>query len=112
MNEYEQIDSVTKTEAEQRLCRADSDELCRLLIAISEIEDWQWVQGIYLKYLYSDDIWGASAAIKGLGDLVRISGCIDKRLVTEALSNLSHNNLFLQGKIEDALSDIEVFFEG
>jgi len=98
-----------KEQAEKDLKTAYGENLCSLLIGISEIEDWKWAQDIYLKYLNDRDQWVATAAITGLGHLARISKNLEKEKVIGALEELSKNNPKLKGKIRDAISDINIF---
>ena len=109
MNKYESLPSVTRESAEYGLKSAKGEDLCRLLLSLSELPDWEWVQEIYLKYINHDDRWVASAAITGLGHLARNAGKLDKSTVVDCLKEVAEANAGLEGKVQDALSDIDVF---
>ncbi|QMV16763.1 hypothetical protein [Vibrio spartinae] len=110
MNKYESIPFQTKDEAIAVLDKAQStEELCVLLLGLCEIEDWEWVQEQYLKYIHDEDKWVSSSAITGLGHLARINGNLDKKRVITTLEQLAQNRPELEGKISDALSDIDIY---
>lgn len=88
---------------------SEGEELTLLLLGLSELDDWEWVQDIYLNFVNDKDIWVASAAIGGLGDLARIHGHIDKKRVVKSLLNLANSREELRGKINDAVDDIDMF---
>lgn len=108
MMQYEIISAFNKEQAESKLDDTEGEELCLVLLSLYEIEDWQWVQDIYLKYINDKDNWVASAAITGLGHLARVSGKITKGKVI-ALENARQNNPDLNGKIADAISDLNMY---
>ncbi|AVF37582.1 hypothetical protein BV494_21875 (plasmid) [Rahnella sikkimica] len=92
-----------------RLHSANSEELTLLLLGLTELDDWPWVQDVYLKFINDKNIWIASAAISGLGDLARIHRQIGKEHVVKALTDLASSRKELIGKIGDALDDIAIF---
>ncbi|AUI85886.1 hypothetical protein BS333_05550 [Vibrio azureus] len=109
MSEYQRVTPVTKEAAEIRLNLAKGEELCLLLLALCDLEDWKWVQNVYLKYIYDDDLWVASAAITGIGHLARVSGQLDKKIVVKSLTDLAAVKPNLEGKVCDTISDIDMF---
>lgn len=111
MMQYESIPSITKEDAEKKLQIAEGEELCLLLLSLSELDDWQWVQEKYLLYIAHRDKWVASAAITGLGDMVRIAGNIEKDRVVNLLIDVAKSRQDLEGKIHDAISDINMFYK-
>lgn len=109
MRQYESIVQYAKDDAEKLLKTEDRNQLCKVLLGLSEIDDWEWVQEKYLSFLNNDDVWVSSAAIAGLGDLARINGQIDKARVKSELHSLRISRPELEGKIGDALSDIDIY---
>ena len=109
MSEYHSINLISKLEAKAKLEVLEGEELCLLLLALSDLDDVEWVQSIYLKYVNDEDRWIASASITGLGHLARTSGQLDKDLVIATLTDLKKVRMDLKGKISDAMSDIEMF---
>ncbi|OOE77141.1 hypothetical protein [Salinivibrio sp. ML290] len=109
MREYQSVIPVTKESAESALSSATGEELCLLLLALCELDDWEWAQDVYLRYIYDEDIWVASAAITGLGHLARVSGQLDKKTVLKNLSDLAKLKPKLEGKVYDTINDIQMF---
>ena len=109
MSQYQDLPRVSEKDIETKLELAKGEDLCLLLLAMSELENWRWVQEKYLTYLTHEDKWVASAAITGLGHLARLSGNLDKDKVISSLKKLESERPELIGKIEDSISDIEVF---
>lgn len=109
MSQYQSIPKISKANAERELSMAEGENLCLILLSLSEIDDWKWVQETYLSYISNSDKWVASAAITGLGQLARISGDLDKDRVVESLEQLSRINPSLSGKVQDSISDINMF---
>jgi hypothetical protein len=112
MKSYESIECRTKEEAElalQQNSNISRDELVTLLLSLYEIEDVKWVQEQYQKYISNEDYWVASAAITGLGHLARISKSVEKDSMIHMLKDLCVERPELESKIEDAISDIDVF---
>ncbi|MBQ4880115.1 hypothetical protein J8M21_23160 [Pseudoalteromonas luteoviolacea] len=109
MSKYQRVTPVSKEYAETQLNLVTGEELCLLLLGLCEQENWEWAQSVYLKYIYDDDHWVASAAITGLGHLARISGQLDKETVVKSLTDLIEVKPSLEGKVHDTLNDIEMF---
>ncbi|MCF6204642.1 MAG: hypothetical protein L3J59_13400 [Methylococcaceae bacterium] len=106
---YEQLPKITKEEAEAKLKVTYGEELCLLLLSIYEIEDWKWVQDTYIHYVTNEDKWVASAAITGLGHLARITDELENGKVLDVLEGVSSSNPELEGKVSDAINDINMF---
>jgi hypothetical protein len=106
---YEELPEITKEEAEAKLGTVTGECLCKLLLAMSSLSDWQWVQSIYLEYAHHSDRWVAAAAIIGLGHLAMSARRLDKAQVLPVLEAIAQSNPDLAGKVGDAISDIEVF---
>lgn len=109
VNLYQKIPELQFNNITERLNSSDGEELALLLLGLLELDDWEWVQDIYIKFINNKDIWVASAAIGGLGDLARIHGHIDKERVVKSLTNLANSREELRGKISDAVDDIDMF---
>ncbi|MDK1288395.1 hypothetical protein [Pseudoalteromonas umbrosa] len=109
MSKHQRVTITSKEYTETQLNLAKGEELCLLLLGLCELEDWKWVQNIYLKYIYDDDHWVATAAITGLGHLARISGQLDKKTVVQSLTALIEIKPALEGKVRNTISDIEMF---
>lgn len=111
MKKYQSLPSITKENAKVQLELAEGEELCLLLLSLSELDDWKWVQNIFLTYISNDDRWIASAAITGLGHLARNSRNLDKDKVINCLTHITDLDSSLEGKVQDAISDIEMFIK-
>lgn len=107
--QYEKLPKITKEQAESKLKTVQGEDLCLLLLSMCELEDWKWVQDIYIRYLNSNDQWVLGAAITALGHLARIAGKIEKNKVIEALNKISSTNPMIKGKIDNAINDINMF---
>ena len=71
MSEYQSIHPVTQKDAEAKLNVVKGEALYSWFLAISELDDVEWVETVYLEYIHDDDQWVASAAITGLGHLAK-----------------------------------------
>ncbi len=109
MIQYEKLPQITKEQAEIKLKNAQGEELCYLLLSMCELEDWKWVQDIYLQFVRDKNHWVAAAAITALGHLARIAGKLEKDRVIDILKDISNTRQELKGKAKDAISDINMF---
>ena len=109
MINYQKLPKLTPEETIKKLNSSSGEELCLLLLSLSELDDWLWVQNTYLTFIGHNDKWVASAAITGLGHLARNCGNLEKEKVLTILKNTLTKRPELQGKIEDAISDIDIF---
>jgi len=73
------------------------------------VDDWAWVQETYLGFIEHENVWVAGAAINGLGHLARIARRLDKARVLAVLRALPTDDPFVNGKVADAIADIEHF---
>jgi len=107
--EYDGIPKINK----EYFCRKEylvsQEELTLLLYGIAHIEDVEWVESIYLKYMFHDNKWIAFAAISSLGDMARISKFHNKHNVINKLKQLEKRNDEYKYRIENTLSDINIF---
>ena len=82
-------------------------EKCRILLsALSDIEDWRWLQELYLKYALdqNDSIAGLS-----IGHIARIHQNIDLPRVHKVFQYISEIRPNLKGRIKDSLDDVSAF---
>jgi hypothetical protein len=107
---YQSIPHNSKTSVEKKLlCTTNRDELCLLLLSISETDDWIWAQNILLTYINNTDKWVAGSAINALGLLAKNHRNLDKEKVISSLKKIKNNDLL--GKIDDTVSDINIFIK-
>jgi len=109
MNTYQNIFPIDKASAENIFSSNDVEKICYAMVAIAFHEqDWKWVQDKCLHFLTSANPQISGLAATCLGHIARIHGQIEKGKVIPLLqSRLSNTNI--AGRIEDALSDIEMF---
>jgi hypothetical protein len=106
---YENLTPIAKNEAELVFKSGVSVEIGQVLIRLSLYEnDWYWVQEKCLYYIETGDNDLKNASILSLAHLARIHRKLDIDLVIPKLQSLRGNPL-LQGRVEDALDDIEIF---
>ena len=85
-------------------------EKCRILLsALSDIEDWRWLQELYLKYALDQNDSIAGLSITCIGHIARIHQYIDLPRVRKVLQDMSETRPNLKGRIMDSLDDISVF---
>ena len=107
--EYEKLEECSKIEFESKEKQFSDNDLIKSLYGISSSNDWEWAQTIYIKYLNHHNEWVVKAAIKGLGDLVRVHKKIDKNKVLTALNKVVKKNPNFQEEINETISDIDIF---
>lgn len=79
--------------------------------AVNSIQDQEWLQELCLHLSNHKEQMVAGAAINGLGDIARIFGELDVKLVSEKLNAIRSERKDLIGKIDDALDDIRMFIK-
>lgn len=85
-------------------------EKCKtLLSALNDIEDWRWLQDLYLKYALDDNDSIAGLSITCIGHIARIYRTIDLQRVDEVFQYISEIRPNLRGRVEDASDDIAAF---
>lgn len=96
-----------------RACLFDNDDMsfCSSLLLMLTMSSGNpgWIEDLCIEIIMSkrpDDLRGL--AVTCLGHLARIHGKIDHAKVVAALTPLRDNPV-LSGRIEDAMSDIEMF---
>ena len=83
---------------------------CRtLLSALSDIEDWRWLQELYLRYAIDQNDSIAGLSITCIGHIARIHQNIDLPRVHKVFQHISETRPNLRGRIEDSLYDISAF---
>ena len=106
---YEDVAPVTKDQALVAFASQDANRIVHALLGTAYHEsDWEWVQDWCLRFLESTEPAVRNTAITCLGHLARIHKKINKAKVMGALR--SHlKDAGCEGRIEDAIDDIEVF---
>lgn len=85
-------------------------EKCRVLLsALSDIEDWRWLQELYLKYALDQNDSIAGLSITCIGHIARIHQNIDLPRVHKVFQYISETRPNLKGRIKDSLDDISAF---
>ena len=87
------------------------DKCNMLLLALEEISDWKYLQDLYLKYATNDDEDIAGLSITCIGHLARIHQTIDIEAVNDVFKFVANKSKKLNGRIEDALEDINIFIK-
>ena len=106
---YENVLPINRAEADAILGRLDDPRICETLIRLAYHEpDWRWVQDLCLRFLQHSDPGVRGCAVTCLGHLARIHGAIDASKVLPALRALQ-SDAALSGRVDDVLSDIEMF---
>ncbi len=110
-NQYEKPGVLSKEETLSILNGNNTVEqkVHALVGSVNAIEDHAWLQELCLSYVNHKDKWIAGAAINGLGDIARIFGQLDLKLVLDKLNTTKSERKDLAGKIEDAIDDIKTF---
>lgn len=111
MMKYEDPEPVTKEQALLVFQSQDIDRIVHAMLGATFHEpDWEWVQNWCLRFLQSAEPDLRNTAITCLGHLARIHRKIDKMKVVSALRSHLKDPGY-EGRIEDALEDIEYFAE-
>jgi hypothetical protein len=107
--EYEEIDPVSRSEAEAIFRSDDPVMIARTLISFGLYDhDWKWVQQHGLRFLSDDNEVVVSAAILSLANTAKANRSIDRDVVVPALQKVANNQRY-KGKVQDAIDDIEMF---
>jgi len=107
--DYQHIFPIDKIAAERKFASNDVDEICYAMISVALHEDdWKWAQDKCLHFLMNDNPEISGLAATCLGHIARIHRQIEKdKVIPMLLNRLKDENI--GGRIEDALSDIEIF---
>lgn len=88
----------------------DYTEKCKtLLYALNNVEDWRWLQELYLKYALDNNDSIAGLSITCIGHVARMHQTIDLRRVSKVFQYISEIRPNLRGRVEDSLDDITTF---
>lgn len=106
---YEPIEPISKEKAEVIFNSGEAHEIEKALTRLAyHYKNWRWVQAKCLFYVENGNDGLQQTAILCLGHLARIHRQLDLEIVIPLLEKLkSQNNL--QGQIEDALDDIDIY---
>lgn len=107
--EYEQIVPVSKEEAEALLRTLEDEDLAKVLVAISNLDDVEYIESKYLLFINHPNDICSGAAILGLAHMARIHGLLNVQLVIGKLKELAKNRPSLQERVKETLSDISIF---
>jgi len=105
-----QEEYIYSREQELSLLQSDKNEIStRALLAITFNDtDWQWAQDLCLDLINHTNNNISYLAVTCLGHIARIHGKIDKEKVFDAFQ-LKMSDKEIVGRIEDAISDINMF---
>ena len=106
-----EIEPITRQEAEVAFASGVSRDMCMALLRlVYHDDDWQWIQDKCIELSGYPDIDVAGLAITCLGHLARIHRTLELEKVLPVLKELRANPE-LAGRVDDALSDIEIFMD-
>lgn len=109
--QLKKVQPIDRKLAEVIFSSNDSEKICNALISITyHDDDYEWVQNKCVTFLYSNDLDVKRLAITCLGHLARIHNKLDKKLVIPLLEELRKDKK-VEGVVEDALDDIDMFLE-
>ena len=101
--------TLSKNKFQEEEKNADSEKLCLLLYKISCINDWEWVQNTYIRYLSHQDKWVKIAAIRGFSEIARCTHNLEKNKVLSQLKNIVKDDTSLEEIVQETIDDIELF---
>jgi hypothetical protein len=106
---YEEPQPISREEAELALGSGNASRICSALVSIALHEpDWAWAQDRCLQFMGSPDPEVRGLAVTCIGHIARIHRMLDLPVVEAALkAGLSDPDI--QGRVEDAIDDIETF---
>jgi len=106
---YQEVLPINKNDAERIFASDNLEKIREALVAVSFYEeDWKWAQDECLKFLSHENNIISGLAATCLGHIARVHGKIERGKVLKEL-NSRLNNLEIAGRIEDAMSDIDIF---
>ena len=107
--QYEEINSISRSDAMVALGSADPRDICIALVRLALHDpDLGWVQSLCIELTWRSTVEVQSTAILCLGHLARIHRALDLEKVVPLLIELRKNPL-LSGRVDDAMDDIEIF---
>jgi hypothetical protein len=106
---YEELQPISRDEAERALSSDDPDAICRALVRAALFdEDWTWVEQWCLRMAGDARPQVRGCAVTSLGHLARTHGVLHLEDVVPVLENLAADP-DMGGRAEDALGDIRMF---
>lgn len=106
---YEEPAPVTHADAERAFEFGTPNEACDALVGVALHDaDWRWVQAWCITLLKSKNVAVKGLAATCLGHLARIHRQLDLEVAAPALAE-AFEDVEIQGRVEDALSDIKMF---
>lgn len=103
---------TTKTEVLEAIEKADDESLAVIALAIGEsFYDFEFAQRTCLQLADHEDAYVRASACLGLGYLARTHRRLDKRLVKPVILRELRSQTEFRGRVEDAISDINVFLD-
>src|SRR5262249_59921606 len=107
--QYEEINSISRSDAMVALGSADPRDICIALVRLALHDpDLGWVQSLCIELTWRSTVEVQSTAILCLGHLARIHRALDLEKVVPLLIELRKDPL-LSGRVDDAMDDIEIF---
>lgn len=111
MNElqYEQLEPISRHDAEAAFSSGDTDSIISALLSLSYFgEEPEWTQSKCLEFMQMPDRDIKRVAITAIGHLARVTGQIDRERVLPILETLGRDEEY-EGIVGDALDDIAIF---
>ena len=110
-NRYEPIPEMTRDEALGLLKAPDVLSRSKALLSLALYDpDWRWVQNLSLALIDDPDANLKGTAALALAHLARIHRTLDLDAVLPALERLKNDEV-IGARVEDALSDIEIYIK-
>lgn len=107
-NRYEEVRPIEKAIAEQIFLHEDKDSICSAMVSVAFYEqDWKWAQEKFIELFFNSDADVSGLAATCLGHLARLHKTIEKQRVLKILRDGANKDN--QGRIDDAIDDIEMF---
>ncbi|HVZ84812.1 MAG TPA: hypothetical protein VG893_14145 [Terracidiphilus sp.] len=103
---YEAIPALNREQIECDLAGGDSKAMSHAILSASLYDsDWQWAQGVCLRYLDHPDKQIRWNAVTGLSHIARIHRRLDTDIVITRLK-ARLNDAEIAANVEDSLSEI------
>lgn len=89
---YEEIEPITRAQAERLLRSQDRDALCTTLVrAATTVQDRSWVETQCLRFASHQDSFVRGVSATCLGHIARIHRVIDEKQVMPVIRQLLHD---------------------
>lgn len=106
---YEQLELISKADANTLLKSPNLDQVAKTLVSLSHIQDVAYVEEKYLEFLSHPDEVCAGAAVVGISHMARIHRTMDGERVRKKLEQLAQERPNLQERVRDTLEDMEIY---